>query len=169
MKGKTEFVRNILERTINKGSGVKAGTIITGVGINHESHLGLQLLILDKLPKGNYVDCEFFILRTGNGHRDLEKYLKKDTPLNLNMLGELKDKYFRQEYFTKETNLKNCPLRFKIGENAIVSGFKNSGLKVKIVHIEKYPDDPDSDNAYFGAYYKYEITGNKLDKHLEKI
>jgi hypothetical protein len=168
-KGQTEFIKNILYNTIEKGKGLRSGTIITGVGINHEDHLGLQLLILNKLPKGEYVDCEFRILRTGNAKKDLEKYAKKDQIVNLQMLSKFKDKYFRQDYFTIESNLKKCPLRFKIGEQAIITGYINSGLKVKIVSIEKYPDDPKSNKEYFGAYYNYEITGQKLDENLQKI
>lgn len=154
-KGKTPFVTNILSSTLNI-TGASKNEIITGVGINHEHHLGLQLKLFGKVKKNEkYINCDFQLLRSGNGKNDLEDYVISGKRVNVEMLKEFKEKYFKTEYFVNDSKLTECEIPFKIGEKREITKYNNKGLKIVISRIEKYPDDPEKESSTFGAYYSY--------------
>lgn len=169
MKGKTSYVQYMFDNTINKRNVTKAHTVISGIGINGEKHLGLKLLLLGDLSRGTYIDCDFQILKSGNAYNDLEKYVKNKKVVNLQILNDFKDKYFKQEFFTLDSNLSHSPIRYGIGEKALIIARNNKGRTVPIVKVEKYPDDPELDKGKFGAYYVYELGGKLYKKKDENL
>ena len=169
MAGNTKYVQRILGNTIDNVKNVESGSIVIGVGIKAEYHLGLKLKLLSDLGNGPYIDCEFQILNSGNAFHDLERYVKSKQVINLKSLGQFKDKYFRKEFFTLANNLPQSPISFKIGDKALITARNNKGIIVEIFKIDKYPDDPDTDKGRFGAYYQYEFNGKLLKKKVENL
>ena len=166
----TQYVKRILQNTVDKEKNIVSGSQVIGVGIKAENHLGLKLKLLSKLGNGPYIDCDFQILRSGNAFHDLEKYIDSKQVVNINTLAPaFKDKYLRKEFFTLDSNMTKSPISFKIGDKALITARNNKGKIVEISKIDKYPDDPETDNSRFGAYYQYKFKGTVFRKKEENL
>jgi hypothetical protein len=89
--------------------------------------------------------------------------VKSGEEVNIYQVAALKVIYFKTEYFVKDNKLKDCEIRYKIGDTATISKYNNKGKEIVISSIAKFPDDPDKQTgrSTFGAYYFYEFDGIK--------
>lgn len=153
-------------------TGAKTGDILCGIGYHGEPIVGLVIRIMEEIePNEDIINFSFTILEPGN------LILQKP---NLNVgEGIYQTKDFKRGTFdpkrlSRIQDLPACSKRFKVGQKAkIIEQGGNNLYKmdevVTILKIKKFPDQHETESAYYEIGMDERTPGKKLDKGLAPI
>ncbi|MBK8700564.1 MAG: hypothetical protein IPN29_13955 [Saprospiraceae bacterium] len=153
-------------------TGAKTGDILCGIGYGGAPIVGLMIRIMEEIePNENDLNFSFIILEPGNL---VLKYPDLTTCDTIYQTIDFAPGILDSRRLSRIQDLPSCSKRFGVGQKVkIVEQSGNNLYKldevVTILKIKKFPDDRETESAYYEIGTDDRSPGKKLDKGLAPI